>query len=66
MTELPDEDGSYVCERCGAVKVKSTASTCTCGGRGPGERILPEGWDSEPTRSDRPRLPLSPHPRTSQ
>ncbi|HYT26406.1 MAG TPA: hypothetical protein VEP73_08010 [Actinomycetota bacterium] len=51
--EEPEEAGSYRCERCGVLR--SAASGCTCGRDG-AERIAPQGWDPELTRSARPRL----------
>jgi hypothetical protein len=55
------EDGFFVCERCG--KVKPVAAACGCGGKGDGEPPVPEGWDPEPTRGDRPRLNIVARPK---
>jgi hypothetical protein len=59
------EDGFFVCERCG--KVKPIASACSCGGEGhgQGEGLVPEGWDPELTRGDRPRLSIVVRPEKS-
>lgn len=71
MTRSGDADGYYTCERCG--RRKAVGSRCTsCGGDhgGPPERsgepqagaivdrMVPEGWDPELTRSSRPRLEI--------
>jgi hypothetical protein len=60
VAETTDAEGTWTCERCGAVRPASW--TCTCGGEGKGQRIVPEGWDPELTRSDRPRLGLVARP----
>ena len=60
VTETTEQEGSWTCERCGAVRPASW--TCSCGGQGKGERIVPEGWDPELTRSSRPRLGLIARP----
>jgi hypothetical protein len=54
------QEGTWTCERCGAVRPASW--TCNCGGNGKGERIVPEGWDPELTRTSRPRLGLIARP----
>jgi hypothetical protein len=51
-----DADGFYTCERCG--KRRPAGFTCSCGGHGGGEPVVPEGWDPELTRSSRPRLSI--------
>jgi hypothetical protein len=60
VAETTDAEGTWTCERCGAVRPASW--TCTCGGEGKGKGIVPEGWDPELTRSDRPRLGLVARP----
>ena len=55
-----EQEGAWTCERCGAVRPASW--TCSCGGDGKGERIVPEGWDPELTRTSRPRLGLVARP----
>jgi len=60
VAETTDAEGTWTCERCGAVRPASW--TCTCGSEGKGERAVPEGWDPEPTRSSRPRLGLVARP----
>ena len=39
MTETTEQEGTWTCERCGAVRPASW--TCSCGGEGKGERIVP-------------------------
>lgn len=56
MSRSEDADGFYTCERCG--KRKPLDFTCSCGGHGGGEPLVPEGWDPELTRSSRPRLSI--------
>jgi hypothetical protein len=60
VAKTTEQDGTWTCERCGAVRPASWS--CSCGGEGKGERIVPEGWDPELTRSDRPRLGLIARP----
>src|SRR5215204_3956776 len=60
VTETTEQEGTWTCERCGAVRPASW--TCSCGGEGKGERIVPEGWDPELTRTSRPRLGLIARP----
>ena len=60
VAETTEQEGTWTCERCGAVRPASW--TCSCGGEGKGERIVPEGWDPELTRTSRPRLGLIPRP----
>ena len=60
MTETTEQEGTWTCERCGAVRPASW--TCSCGGEGKGERVVPEGWDPELTRTSRPRLGLIARP----
>jgi hypothetical protein len=60
VTETTEREGSWTCERCGAVRPADW--TCSCGGEGKGERIVPEGWDPELTRTGRPRLGLIARP----
>jgi hypothetical protein len=55
-----EQEGAWTCERCGAVR--PAGWTCGCGGDGRGERIVPEGWDPELTRTSRPRLGLIARP----
>jgi hypothetical protein len=54
------EEGSWTCERCGAVRPANW--TCSCGGDGKGDRIVPEGWNPDLTRTSRPRLGLIARP----
>jgi hypothetical protein len=42
--------------------VRPASWTCSCGGEGKDERIVPEGWDPELTRTSRPRLGLIARP----
>jgi hypothetical protein len=42
--------------------VRPASWTCSCGGEGKGERIVPEGWNPELTRTSRPRLGLIARP----
>ena len=58
--DTTEQEGTWTCERCGAVRPASW--TCSCGGEGKGERIVPEGWDPELTRTSRPRLGLIARP----
>jgi hypothetical protein len=58
--DTTEQEGTWTCERCGAVRPASW--TCSCGGNGKGERIVPEGWDPELTRTSRPRLGLVARP----
>ena len=60
VAETTEQEGTWTCERCGAVRPASW--TCSCGGEGKGERIVPEGWDPELTRTSRPRLGLMARP----
>ena len=60
MAETTDAEGSWTCERCGAVRPANWA--CSCGGEGKGQATVPEGWDPELTRSSRPRLGLVARP----
>lgn len=60
VAETTEQEGTWTCERCGAVRPASW--TCSCGGEGKGERIVPEGWDPELTRTSRPRLGLIARP----
>ena len=61
MAETTEQEGTWTCERCGAVRPASW--TCSCGGDdGKGDRIVPEGWDPELTRTSRPRLGLIARP----
>ena len=60
MERTSEQEGTWTCERCGAVRPASW--TCSCGGEGKGERIAPEGWDPELTRTSRPRLGLIARP----
>jgi hypothetical protein len=53
-----EQQGQHVCERCGRVR----AAACDCGGSGQGRRAVPEGWDPEVTRPERPRLGLVARP----
>ena len=55
-----EQEGTWTCERCGAVRPANW--TCGCGGNGKGERIVPDGWDPELTRTSRPRLGLVARP----
>ena len=59
-----DQEGTWTCERCGAVRPASW--TCSCGGEGKGERVVPEGWDPELTRTSRPRLGLVARPEPTE
>jgi hypothetical protein len=68
-TERDEQDGTWTCERCGAVRPANW--TCDCGGEGRGQRIIPEGWDPDLTRTSRPRLgliarPTPPHPQPGE
>jgi hypothetical protein len=56
VAETTDAEGTWTCERCGAVR--PAAWTCSCGGEGRQEQAVPEGWDPELTRSSRPRLKI--------
>jgi hypothetical protein len=60
VVETTEQEGTWTCERCGAVRPASW--TCSCGGDDKGERIVPEGWDPELTRTGRPRLGLIARP----
>ena len=60
MERATEQEGTWTCERCGAVRPADW--TCSCGGEGKGERIVPEGWDPELTRTSRPRLGLVARP----
>src|ERR687895_2167826 len=60
MERTTDQEGTWTCERCGAVRPASW--TCSCGGEGKGERIVPDGWNPELTRTSRPRLGLIARP----
>jgi hypothetical protein len=60
VAETTEQEETWTCERCGAVRPASW--TCSCGGEGKGERIVPEGWDPELTRTSRPRLGLIARP----
>src|SRR5512132_4456221 len=60
VAETTEQEGTWTCQRCGAVRPASW--TCSCGGDGKGERIVPEGWDPELTRTSRPRLGLIARP----
>jgi hypothetical protein len=64
VAETTEQEGTWTCERCGAVRPADW--TCSCGGDGKGERLVPEGWDPELTRTSRPRLGLvaRPEPKT--
>jgi hypothetical protein len=55
-----EQEGTWTCERCGAVRPADW--TCSCGGDGKSERLVPEGWDPELTRTGRPRLGLVARP----
>jgi hypothetical protein len=59
VTDTSEQEGTWTCERCGAVRPANW--TCSCGD-GKGERIVPEGWDPELTRTSRPRLGLIARP----
>jgi hypothetical protein len=56
VAETTDAEGTWTCERCGAVRPATW--TCDCGGEGRKEQAVPEGWDPELTRSGRPRLKI--------
>jgi hypothetical protein len=60
MERTTEQEGTWTCERCGAVR--PAGWTCSCGGDGKGERIVPEGWDPDLTRTSRPRLGLTARP----
>jgi hypothetical protein len=60
VEETTEQEGTWTCERCGAVRPADW--TCSCGGNGKGERIVPEGWDPDLTRTSRPRLGLVARP----
>jgi hypothetical protein len=60
VAETTEQEGTWTCERCGAVRPADW--TCSCGGEGKGERVVPEGWDPELTRTSRPRLGLVARP----
>ena len=60
VAETTEQEGTWTCERCGAVRPADW--TCSCGGEGRGERVVPEGWDPELTRTSRPRLGLVARP----
>jgi hypothetical protein len=60
VAETTEQEGTWTCERCGAVRPASW--TCSCGGDGKAERMVPEGWDPELTRTSRPRLGLIARP----
>jgi hypothetical protein len=60
VTETTEQEGTWTCERCGAVRPASW--TCSCGGEGRDGRIVPKGWDPELTRTSRPRLGLIARP----
>jgi hypothetical protein len=46
--------------------VRPASWTCSCGGEGKGERIVPEGWDPELTRTSHPRLDLIARPEPTE
>jgi ribosomal protein L37E len=56
VAQTEDADGFYTCERCG--RRKQVGSNCTSCGEGASEPRVPEGWDPELTRSERPRLQI--------
>lgn len=56
MAQTEDADGFYTCERCG--KRKAVGSSCASCGEGAVQPLVPEGWDPELTRSERPRLSI--------
>jgi hypothetical protein len=60
VAETTEQEGTWTCERCGAVRPADW--TCSCGGDGKGERLVPKGWDPELTRTSRPRLGLVARP----
>ena len=60
MAETTEQEGTWTCQRCGAVRPASW--TCECGGNGGGKRIVPEGWNPELTRTSHPRLGLVARP----
>ena len=60
MERTTEQEETWTCERCGAVRPASW--TCECGGNGGGKRIVPEGWTPELTRTSRPRLGLIARP----
>jgi hypothetical protein len=60
VAETTEQEGTWTCERCGAVRPANW--TCSCGGDGKGDRIVPEGWNPELTRTSRPRLGLIARP----
>ena len=60
VEQTTEQEETWTCERCGAVRPASW--TCECGGNGGGKRIVPEGWDPELTRTGRPRLGLIARP----
>jgi hypothetical protein len=60
VEETTEQEGTWTCERCGAVRPADW--TCSCGDNGKGERIVPDGWDPDLTRTSRPRLGLIARP----